>query len=820
MHSIRFKIVAISVGGILTAIMCVFLASYYTIHAEIDQRSAESLNLIGQDTKKTLELYLDGITRSTEMAGRIASDSLDGMMLAEQGIVGSNPQKSSRTSEQQAVIDSYLARYTAAVRDEAETIANHTDGVITYYYCISPDISTKEHGFFYSRVGKTGFEEREPLDAREFDEHDPEHYMWYYAPIHRGRPSWVGPYTAHFLDEMRICSYLVPIYKAGAFIGVLGMDIPVDTLVSQVSSIKVYDTGFACLLDEDGKVLYHPELLPGSTPELSTGLSFLQQQDSGDEPIRYTYGGQERQLSFTTLSNGMKLVIVVPISEVNASAIRLSRIILAITIAVVSAFCLLVLLLARYITNPLLRLTAASRQLAAGEYDVALDYHADDEVGALTESFSSMRGQLQKDIEDLNRKVLTDALTGLPNQRYFFELCDEERRRLSLEGREAVVLYFDLVDMKHFNQQYGFDEGDRLICAVADILAGQFGAERTSRFGQDQFAVIAAREGMEDAMEEVFRQRQAVNGGKTLPLRVGVYPFSLEDVSSSVACDRAKFACDQQRGTYVTGYRCFDATMLRQVSTVRHVINNLDRALEERWVQVYYQPIVQASTGRVCDQEALSRWVDPQRGLLNPADFIPALENAGLIYKIDLYVLDRVLEKILEQRELGLPDVPHSINLSRSDFDSCDMVEEIRKRVDAAGVKRSALSIEITESIIGSDFDFMKGEVARFRSLGFPVWMDDFGSGYSSLDVLQSIEFDLLKFDMSFLRKFDEGERGKVILADLMRMASALGVDTICEGVETEEQYKFLKSIGCSKLQGYYFGRPVTKEQILERLRV
>ena len=132
--------------------------------------------------------------------------------------------------------------------------------------------------------------------------------------------------------------------------------------------------------------------------------------------------------------------------------------------------------------------------------------------------------------------------------------------------------------------------------------------------------------------------------------------------------------------------------------------------------------------------------------------------------------------------------------------------------MDAAGLRHDLISVEITESVIGSNFEFMNAQVNRFRESGFAVWMDDFGSGYSSLDVLQSINFDLIKFDMSFTRKLDEGENGKIILTELMRLASRLRLETICEGVEKEEHARFLKEIGCSKLQGYYFSKPVPYE--------
>ena len=446
-----------------------------------------------------------------------------------------------------------------------------------------------------------------------------------------------------------------------------------------------------------------------------------------------------------------------------------------------------------------------------------LDYKSRDEVGVLTNAFERMRDQLKANIEDLSRRVQTDDLTGLPNQRYFFELAEGEKRRLVDEGKHPVVLFFNLVGVKQFNRQYGFAEGDKLICAVADILARHFGKQSTSRFGQDHFVALLGEGRVEEELREVFEECRHANEGKTLPVSVGIYRNSLEEVPTSVACDRAKYACDRRRGSYVSGFCYFDESMLKQIEVLRYVINHFDRALEENWIQVYYQPIIRAESGQVCDEEALSRWIDPGGIKLSPDDFIPVLENAGLIYRLDLHVLDRVLEKVKIQKESGFAVVPHSINLSRSDFDACDIVEEIRKRVDAAGIERDRITIEITESILGRDFDFMKDQVARFQSLGFPVWMDDFGSGYSTLDVLRCIEFSQIKLDMSFLKKLDEGPNGRIILTEMLEMAAKLGVQTICEGVETEEQYQFLCENGCSKLQGFLFCKPMPLPEIIER---
>lgn len=418
--------------------------------------------------------------------------------------------------------------------------------------------------------------------------------------------------------------------------------------------------------------------------------------------------------------------------------------------------------------------------------------------------------------ESLVKKSSHDYLTGLPNMTYFFELAEDEKAALLKKGDQPMLLYIDFSGMKFFNAKYGFAEGDKILRAFSRLLVRAFGYENCCRIGADHFSVITRETNMEETLHGLFEEFGKLNDGKTPPVHVGIYPYRTEDVPISSACDRAKMSCAALKGIYSSTFNYYTAKLREGALWKQYVIENLDTAIRERWIQVYLQPIVRAVNEKVSDVEALSRWIDPERGILSPASFIPALEETGLIYKLDLYMVDRVLESIREQMGKGMCTLPHSINLSRSDFDACDIVEEIRRRVDDAGVSRSQISIEVTESIIGSDFDFMKKQIERFQELGFPVWMDDFGSGYSSLDVLQSIKFDLIKFDMSFLRKLDERDEAKVILTQLMRMTTSLGVDTICEGVETESQAHFLKEIGCSKLQGYYYCRPIPFEKIRE----
>ena len=822
MHSIRVKIAAITLAAILTSMLAVFAASYANMRIENDRRSVETMNLLAQNTQNALEKYTEDIEQAVEMVANVAGDRLDGATLVEYGAAGTYAGHIERTPEQSRQLDAYLSDFCADIQEAFQSVARHTQGVAAYYLCLSPDVSPSQHGFFYAKVGRTGFDAREPLDASRLNPEDSEASAWYFTSIERGRPSWIGLYRNPWLNDQWTDSYVVPIYKAGNFIGVLGMDIPLDTLIEQVRPIRVYQSGFACLFDGEGSVVYHPELPMGSQMEaleLSNVSETPAGDGSGDRLIRYSTHGIERQMAYAPLSNGMILVIAAPVAEVNASWTRLVRLILPVAAAIIVFFAVVLLFVLKFATAPLQKLTEASRRLADGDYSVALDYHSQDEVGQLTSAFVRMRDRQKAYIQDLNRQIYTDALTGLPNMRYFFRLAHDRRDEIRDAGGHSVMLYFDLTDMKHYNRQYGFEAGDRLLCELAGILSRHYGPQGVCRYGDDHFAAVSDEAHVEEELHSIFREWETTGENKRPPLRVGIYPRRLEDVDINVACDRAKYACDHCTGRYSSSFCYYSEEMLQRADKRRYVISHLDQALQEGWVQVYYQPIVRAANGRVCDEEALARWIDPVRGFLSPADFIPALEDAKLIYRLDLYVVDQVLKKLKQQAEAGMYTVSQSINLSRNDFDSCDVVEEIRRRVDDAGLPRSVLNIEITESVIGSDFEFMKTQVERFHALGFQVWMDDFGSGYSSLDVLQDIHFDLLKFDMRFMKRFGEGEESKIILTDLIRMAIDLGVDTICEGVETAEEAAFLREIGCNKLQGFYYCRPIPYEEILERNR-
>ncbi|PHU34152.1 EAL domain-containing protein [Pseudobutyrivibrio ruminis] len=251
----------------------------------------------------------------------------------------------------------------------------------------------------------------------------------------------------------------------------------------------------------------------------------------------------------------------------------------------------------------------------------------------------------------------------------------------------------------------------------------------------------------------------------------------------------------------------------------KYLLENFPKAIEEEWLEVYYQPIVRSVNGKVCEEEALVRWDDPIMGVLNPGEFVPILEAVNAIATLDLYVLEHVLEKMKAQDEMGLYLVTTSINVSQIDFYCCDIVEEFAKRVQAAGIDFGKIAVEVTESAVCRNNEQVLSQLERFQELGFKVWMDDYGSGSASPVMLQRVHFDLLKINVGLISRISSSDNTKIIITELVRMAIALGIETAAEGVEDQEQVDFLLEVGCSKMQGFYYCRPIPVEKIFARYK-
>lgn len=397
-----------------------------------------------------------------------------------------------------------------------------------------------------------------------------------------------------------------------------------------------------------------------------------------------------------------------------------------------------------------------------------------------------------------------DPLTGLPNMEYG-RLCGENFiNDIREAGGTPGLVFFDIVGMKLYNSANGFHRGDEFLIYFASFLKKRFGNDLICRIANDHFAVVADICNIEGKLNEIRGCVRGVVSKISMDLYVGV--CEIEEFGEFLeATEKAKLACSIQKGKGGSFIRYYDERLHKDLLLQNYVISHIDDAIANGYIKIYYQPVVRTITETFCGMEALARWIDPQYGFLNPGVFIGALEDSRQIHKLDSHVIELVCKEMRAELDNGRPVVPVSFNLSRLDFVGCDIFEVVERALAQYGIDHELIRVEITESIMASDA-YIQREIERFRLAGYEVWMDDFGSGYSSLNTLKDYKFDELKIDMAFLSNLNEVSR--IIISSMVRMAKCLGLKTLAEGVETQEQMDFLKEIGCEKAQGYYYGKP------------
>ncbi len=398
-----------------------------------------------------------------------------------------------------------------------------------------------------------------------------------------------------------------------------------------------------------------------------------------------------------------------------------------------------------------------------------------------------------------------DPLTGLLGMRLFFRKALMVARRENPKGRLSLYCptYFNLTNFRLYNSLYGLAAGDHCLKYIASVLQQSFPDALISHLSADGFAVLAMKKDLFQTIEVVCSRVNAYINNSNIVLKAGVCLVEEDDIYIvRHTFDMAKIACDTIKTDATRCWAVYTRDMGEALEKRAFVLGNFNAALEKGHIKVYYQPVVRTMTGKICGVEALARWEDPVYGRLMPNVFIPVLEQARLIHKLDCYVLNQVAKQLHYRLANKQPVLPVSINLSRHDFNLMDpfrMVENVISRYD---LQRDYIRIEVTETALVKEKHNLIQTLRQFQRSGYQVWLDDFGSAYSSLNVLHNYHFDELKIDRAFLRNFNEKSRR-------ILMAKELGVHTLAEGAETKAQVDFLKAI-----EGYYWGQPMSYEDI------
>ena len=414
---------------------------------------------------------------------------------------------------------------------------------------------------------------------------------------------------------------------------------------------------------------------------------------------------------------------------------------------------------------------------------------------------------------------ISDEVTGIANMHYFRSQALEKMHDKNVDISSLIFLFLDIENFKILNEKYGFWEGNAFLKKFADMTNLVFKDSLVAHFSNDNFVVLTKNEAVQEKLQTIRRNLLSMNYDIKLGLKVGGYKPQDRECLPLMACDRARYACYTIKKHYNHDYCEYDNTMASNFQKKQYIINNIDEAIKKEYIKVYYQPVVNAASGKLCGLEALARWDDPKYGFLSPADFIQTLEEYYQIYKLDMYVVEKVCRNFVYAKENGLPLIPVSLNFSRRDFDSLNIAEDVEAFLNKYDVDKNLIHIEVTESTLSENDEKLKEILRRFRNDGYALWLDDFGAGYSGLNVLKEYDFDMMKIDMKFLSGFSGNAKARHILKNIITMAKALNMSTLTEGVETEEAYQFLRENGCEQIQGYLFGRPMPDSELYEKLK-
>ncbi len=410
-----------------------------------------------------------------------------------------------------------------------------------------------------------------------------------------------------------------------------------------------------------------------------------------------------------------------------------------------------------------------------------------------------------------------DQLTGLYSREFFYRYAE-----MLDEGNKDVAMDTFVVDISHFhiiNERYGKAYADEVLKRVArnieEVL--EKGGGIASRRNADTFLIYCPHR--DDYSEMLGRISEGAAGEgmeeKIVRLRMGVYPTADKSIDIERRTDRAKMAADAARSTFAKGVAVYDDALHESTLFAEQLLVDFPRAMDEGQFVVYYQPKydIRGEEPALSSAEALVRWIHPDFGMINPGVFIPLFEKNGLIRQLDYYVWKEAARQINDWKERLGVSVPVSVNVSRVDLFDPDILQTLIDLVAGENLEMSDLVLEVTESAYTEDSEHIIRTVEKFREAGFFIEMDDFGSGYSSLNMLSNLPIDALKLDMQFIRNAFRNDKNTRMLEIVIDISDSLEVPVIAEGVETAEQLFTLKSMGCDIVQGYYFSKPVPADR-------
>ena len=383
-----------------------------------------------------------------------------------------------------------------------------------------------------------------------------------------------------------------------------------------------------------------------------------------------------------------------------------------------------------------------------------------------------------------------------------------------------AIISVDIDRFRIINDRFGVEAGNTCLRELGRIIHGSLPWDGlAARYQADMFSILYEYNEEHELLDYIekltlsYHVDEASRCGSTLSY--GIYKVDDRNITVRLMCDRARLAKRNIKGNSLTNFNVYDDNIRLKDNQMAELESEMEIALERHEFVMFLQPKVSLESGNICGAEALVRWMHPIKGIRMPGDFLPLFESNGFIKRIDEFMWEETSKYLARLKELNI-DIPISVNVSRLHIGNTDLVAELSHLVDKYQIDPGNLELEITETLFTEDTDTLYNIMQELKNKGFTIEMDDFGSGYSSLNMLKDAPVDVIKIDRFFLDEVIDTKRGKIIVANSIKMSKELGMRTVAEGVETKEQADFLRDSGCDIAQGYYYSKPIPTDEFEE----
>ncbi|MCC0665816.1 EAL domain protein [Clostridioides difficile] len=431
-------------------------------------------------------------------------------------------------------------------------------------------------------------------------------------------------------------------------------------------------------------------------------------------------------------------------------------------------------------------------------------------------------------IEQLKKLAYYDSLSGIKNKEKFKK--DSIYILHNYYKDDFYLVQLDVNKFKYINEMFGYAEGNKILVHIANVLKHNTNKyELCARMDNDHFILLISCNTDVDLLNRLSKINNEIcslstsNSSKyKIVMSSGIYKINKSDDIQKIdlLIDRANIAAKTKKDKYEHSYSFFNEDTRNRLYREKKLEDNMNKALEKGEFVVYYQPKYSLNDGNEIEgAEALIRWNNPDMGFISPVDFVPLFERNGFIVNVDMFVFEEVCKTLRKWLNKGYNPVPISVNISRVHLHRDNFIENITELINKYNISPKFIELELTESVVFDNLNILIDIIKRLKKIGFLISMDDFGSGYSSLNLLKDLPFDILKLDRVFLIETTDTKRGKIIISKIVEMSKAINIKVICEGVETNEQVEFLKEIGCDKAQGYLFAKPMVLSEFEKLLK-